>query len=1004
MISQIESMGSEALGREVTVERATFNPFSLEAKLYDVAVGAKDGEPGKLLEIGKISANPQLSSVFGTIAIKSIEVSDGSVWVAVDNSGVFSFQDILDAQASAPADDSEEPGEIPAVIVKDLLLSNLQLHYRDDSLSTPYEETVTIESFAGRDIGTVEKNSTASTDTGDRPLHWDFDGLIATASGARIGLNGGAESLSPWRFRVDTEMSGFPLQSVQPYVDESVVAQLAGVLSFKLRETIALTDSGPSVTVSGSLGIDEFSFSDSEQSFARWDALTVSGVEIDTETMKLSVAEIAYESPAFEAILLEDKSPRLPEMKVASTESEPAAESEPMNFEASLNSVVISQGRVAIEDRSVSTPFKTELDAIEMSLMELKAKQVGDGYDASGTLSLTLNVLGGMLNLDASLESLEGLADASLKLVGVQINNLQPYVAQYANAELEEGEFSLEFQASAQALSDPKLNGSFGLKGLKVREIGTEKQLAAITSLDVEGIQFSEGSVRIDLVSLDEPTVAAWQDDYGINLARIAKFEAEIEQQTENIEKETGMLFNLGRLELKSAGVGFVDTTLVSTHNSKVSDFDLVVEDISTDSEGLSNFEFSGVIDGSARIAGNGAFSVADPSKHLDLDMSFRGYDLTATSPYWATYLGRKLSKGQFEIISKYEVRDNQLKGTNDFKIDQLTLGEKVESERAINLPLGFAIKLMQDPSGLISYNGLPVEGDLSDPQVKPWGLIGKAFRNLILKAVASPLKFLAGLAGGREDLDTISFAVAEVELSSESLEKVDALRKFMIERPGLRMEVGFLPNPAEETYLVEQYTKHRLANPDLQIISGLDLLKPVDEEALKTVVRSRYAELMAASVATDAEGSTTEVTDEVAGTAVTVEKRTDDREERVGLVKRLASLVGLGSKDESTTSEDGKATKAPSSEEGEESSGDPSLPDSDLPSYETMLSAVLESTPKTSFDNNWVEDLEGERIRNFKSALLDSGEIEGNRVFSAEINEAEAKGSLGSIQVSLAE
>ncbi|MDQ8182478.1 DUF748 domain-containing protein [Pelagicoccus sp. SDUM812005] len=1004
LVSQIESKGSELLGREVLVERASFNPFSLEAKLYGIEIGPKAGESGNLLEVGKLSANPQLSSVFGTITIKSAQVSDADLWVEVDSSGRFSFQDILDRQA-APADAAApEETEMPAVIVKELLLANLNFHYKDSSLGTPYEETLTVDSFSGRDLGTVERSGISELDTGEAPLHWDFDGTLSTASGAKLAVAGGAESLSPWRFRIDTELLGFPLESVQPYVDESVVAQLAGRFGFKLRETVELAETGPEIKVTGEVGLEAFSVSDAEQSFARWESLRVSGIALDVGSRQLSIAEVAWVAPVFEGILLEDGSPRLPAMKsLASAEASPAeqpsAQAEPLDFAARIDSVALSRGQVFIEDRSLAAPFETDLRDIELTLSSLRAEQREGAYDASGALALAMGVLDGQLEMEAALKSLEGLAEFKLALKQAQLQHLQPYVAEHAHAVLEEGFLDLNLAGSVEALGKARLTGSLGLQRLKVSEASSQKDIATLSSLAVDGIVFDGESVEIESVTLVEPIVAAWQDDLGINLSRIAKIEEEVEKQTGALQESTGLSFALQRLELKSAGVGFVDTTLVSTHNSRVSDFDLVVEGVSTAPDRLADFKFSGVVDGSARIAGKGAVAIADPGKHLDFDMSFRGYDLTSTSPYWATYLGRKLAKGQFEIISSYEVRDNQLKGTNDFKIDQLTLGEKVESERAINLPLGFAIKLMQDPSGMIDYQGLPVSGDLADPQVKPWGLVGKAFRNLILNAVASPLKFLAKLAGGREDLDSIGFAVAEVSLDQDDLDKVETLRKFMVERPGLRLEASFLPNPAETKYLQEQYTSHLIINPEFQVISGLDLLKPVDPQALENAVRNRYATLVGAA----APAGETPPAEEIA--SKDPEPAKQEAEERKGLVKRLAGLVGLGKKETvaaapAAASQNAEA-KPQSEEKGEEAAAQAEV---EAPSFDEMLAAVLESMSPVGVNENWADDLAEARIRNFKTALLAGETVEGSRVFTSELDEAEAKGQLGSIQIRLVE
>lgn len=994
LISQLESKGSEALGRNLAVERVSFNPFSLEAKLYGVSVGPAEGGSENLLSIGKLSLNPQLSSAFGTLTLKSVELSEVDVWVEKMNSGAFSFQDIIDAQV--PTEEPEQPAseESMAAILYELLISDLQLHFKDSSLGAPYEETIVVELIQGRNIGTVENESIEDSDTEGTRFHWDFDGKLSTASGAELELAGGATSIYPWGFELNTKLVGFPLESLQPFVDESVEAKVKGMFGFELTEKIVVSELGVDASVSGGLSLDRFSVGDESQVFATLESLRIGRLDLDAISMDLSIETIEVVSPVFEAILLEDGSARLPVMKVADTETKVPSETVASSFATKINSIVLSNGEVGIEDRSLAKPFKTKIEGIELALSSLAAKQDDEGYDSSGKLDLAMKILGGTLNVAAGLESLEGLATADVSIEGMRVEELQPYASEHINGELQDGIFNLDIAASLDGLQNPSVKGSFGLQNLKLIEPISGKEVAAISELKVDGIDFAENALKVESVSLVEPLLAAWQDDAGINLQRIAKLEAQVEQKAEEMEQESGIRVSVGRFEVESAGVGFVDTTLVSTHNSQISEFDLVVDQISTDPTVLASFEFSGVVDGSARIAGKGTTLFADPSSQLDLDMSFKGYDLTSTSPYWATYLGRKLSKGQFEINSHYEVRDNQLEGTNDFKIDQLTLGEKVQSDRAINLPLGFAIKLMQDPNGMIAYEGLPVSGDLSDPQVKPWGLVGRAFRNLMLNAVASPFKFLAKMAGGREDLEAVAFAIGSVDLDDEARDKIVAIRKVMNSRPGLNLEISYLEDPKEKSYLETRYALHLLANPNFQVVTGLDLLRPVDQDLLDTAVRERYLVL-------SEESSEAPVGGELEA-PVSVDE-TESAVEKKGLVRRLAGVLKRSNEAEIQV-RDTNATEARNERPAPDSERLPDEGEATFPSSEEMLAFVLENVDRVVFDENWIEDLSAERLLGFKTALLESDEIDGGRVFSTDLDKSDSKGPLGSVLIRLSE
>ncbi|MBC2607456.1 DUF748 domain-containing protein [Pelagicoccus albus] len=1000
MISQIEKLGSEALGRAVTVEKATFNPFSFEAKLYGIAIDGKEGTEGDMLTIGKVSANPQLSSVFGTITVKSVIIEDGDLSVEKLPSGDFDFQDILDTLAAAPVEEEEEEsGELVAAVLRTLQLSNFNLHYADSSLATPYHETVKIVAINGQDIGTVPNKDVGSPES-DVKYHWDFDVQIETESGANFTLNGGATAIDPWAFEVQANLAEFPLASAQPYVDESAVIEVVGSLGFDITAKVDLSDEEPKIVAMGSMSVGTFSARDAEQTFAAFEAFNIDGISIDANTMALSVDSIEMLRPVFSAILLENGEPRLPVMKEApvgeevAESNEDGEEPETSNFSASIAKVSLVDGHVDFEDRSLQSPFQTAISGLQLNLSDLEADQTEEGYDASGALSLVMQIFEGSIEMESKLESLEGLGTTHLKISNLQLSPAQNYVSEFAHAKVMDGILFMDIEAQVQALGNPVIKGSLGLENLNIKETLNDREVFAMQSLSLQGIDIKEESISLELIELGTPRLTVWQNEQGDNLSRLMKIQSDAEESVEAVEESTGMKVAIGKLQLNSAGIEFVDTTLVSTQQSHLQDFDLTVENVSTDPDKIADFSFEGRVDGAASLTGSGKVIVADPEAYMDLGMKFKGYDLVGTSPYWETYLGRSVAKGQFEIDSTYEIRKSQLKGTNSFKIDQLTLGQKVESERAINLPLGFAMKLLKDPSGMIAYPNLRVEGDLTDPQVKPWGLIGKAVRNLILNAVASPFKFLAGMVGGREDLDTIAFSTGSVELDEVATEKIDALRQIMLQRPGLSLELAFKSSPEEIEFLEQQFDLHRIISPDYQPVSGVDLISEIEDSVLKEAVEREY---VAGMETREPVVSETGVEDEGEPVAAETAKKDSDKSGLAGGVfKKITGVLGLG-KDEDKKQE--SASEEVTENEAPEEAAEPTEP-----SYEEKLQIVHSELPEVEFQSRWVADVANERILRFKQALLEDGSVENNRVFATELSSEDEKKPAGSLIIKLSE
>jgi hypothetical protein len=163
---------------------------------------------------------------------------------------------------------------------------------------------------------------------------------------------------------------------------------------------------------------------------------------------------------------------------------------------------------------------------------------------------------------------------------------------------------------------------------------------------------------------------------------------------------------------------------------------------------------------------------------------------MTALTPYAAKFAGYRIESGRLSAELRYRVRDGALTGENELVIERLNLGEKVQSASALDLPLELAIGLLADSDGRINL-GIPVSGNLNDPQFDFGGLIARALRNAITKVVSAPFRALSALLGGAEsDLDSVRFAAGSATLSPPAEENVAKVAQALAERPQLGVAV----------------------------------------------------------------------------------------------------------------------------------------------------------------------------------------------------------------------
>jgi hypothetical protein len=174
---------------------------------------------------------------------------------------------------------------------------------------------------------------------------------------------------------------------------------------------------------------------------------------------------------------------------------------------------------------------------------------------------------------------------------------------------------------------------------------------------------------------------------------------------------------------------------------------------------------------------------------YTNIRLRFAGVDMTSVTPYSGRFAGYKIEKGKLSVDVTYHVENRSLDAKQKFVIDQLQLGEKVDSPDAVSLPLKLAVALLKDRNGVIDVD-LPMTGSLDDPKFRLGPLIWKAFVGLLTKIATAPFALIGNLFGGGPDINFVEFQPGATSLDSAGLEKMASIRKALIERPALQVDV----------------------------------------------------------------------------------------------------------------------------------------------------------------------------------------------------------------------
>ena len=175
----------------------------------------------------------------------------------------------------------------------------------------------------------------------------------------------------------------------------------------------------------------------------------------------------------------------------------------------------------------------------------------------------------------------------------------------------------------------------------------------------------------------------------------------------------------LGGMTLQGGHVNFTDNFIKPNYTADLSDIAGTVGPFGTRATAPAAVALQGQVNGSAPIAINGSVNPLAPMAFVDLKAKADGVELTGLTPYSAKYTGYPIVKGTLTIDVHYLLDQGQLTADNHLFINQLTFGDRVESDDATTLPVQLAVALLKNARGEIAVD-VPVTGSLSYSPVQP--------------------------------------------------------------------------------------------------------------------------------------------------------------------------------------------------------------------------------------------------------------------------------------------
>ncbi len=425
--------------------------------------------------------------------------------------------------------------------------------------------------------------------------------------------------------------------------------------------------------------------------------------------------------------------------------------------------------------------------------------------------------LGKQGKLQASGEVNLNPVSARLKVTtqDIDLRVAQSYISPFIRLELRSGMLGSNLDVNLKS-TEPlalQVTGRAQVDQLHTLDTLKTRDFLKWQRLVLEGVNYQHGqSLSIDKVNLLQPYARFMiNDDRTTNVDDLL-----IPQPADTGAKSTAkpaaskdkpLGIRIGQIAINDGSANFADFSLTPNFATAIQQLNGQIGTIDSRQAKPASVDIKGKVDRYAPVTIKGSVNPFDPMAALDIATSFKRVELTTLTPYSGKFAGFRIRKGRLNLDLHYVITKGQLKAENKVVVEQLQLGEKVDSADAVDLPIRLAIALLKDSDGKISIE-LPVSGDLNNPQFSVMPIVWQTLRNLVVRAATAPFKFIGGLVtgGGAEDLGNVSFAPGSSELSKDAEGALNKLATALKERPTLRLEIeGTAAASSDGPFLAEQ-------------------------------------------------------------------------------------------------------------------------------------------------------------------------------------------------------
>ncbi|QNH02415.1 DUF748 domain-containing protein [Pseudomonas sediminis] len=780
-----------------SLQRVQLNPFTLELSLWGLRIGENGQEQ---VSFQRLYANLQSDSLWsGALHLSDVELDGARTEILFAKDGTLNLTQLfhLPESQAEPKTESSEPFPLR---IDSIRLREKSLRFQDLRPSEAVEFAYDALDLELHNLSTLAGDNAEMTMTASGP------------HGAQIDWRGQV-SLTPITSSGSLSISDGRLSTFWPYVRDVLPLVLKeGQVGLSSDYRLDLS-SGTELQLSKvKVQLAPFAIDDPQgKPLVRLQRLDIDNTSLDLAKQQVVIGQVR--SQGLEAWAAREADGQLDWQKLfakpesASSETvEPTAQAgDSKPWQVLLQDVQLRDYKAHLADRVPQQEVAVEVGPLNLDLKN---------FDSLGDKPFDLRLdsgLGKQGKLQAAGNVQLSPTSAQLKVAtqDIDLRLAQAYLSPFIRLELRSGLLGSDLDVQLKSTEPLALSvtGSAKIDQLHTLDTLRERDFVRWKQVRVNGLDYRHGeSLAIERVELDQPYARfVINENLTTNVSElIVPLPATPNESKADAGKP--LAIRIGGVAINDGSANFADFSLTPSFATAVQQMNGRIGVLDNQKPQAASVDIQGKVDRYAPMSIKGKLTPFDPLNSLDIATSFKNVELTTITPYSGKFAGYRIRKGRLNLDLHYRIEKGQLNAENKVLVENLQLGERVDSPDAVDLPIRLAVALLKDTQGRIAIE-LPVQGDLNNPQFSVMPIVWQTLRNLVLRAAQAPFKFIAGLVGGSNvDLSTVPFAAGSAELEGDARQALDTLAKALEERPNLRLEVeGQAAQSADGPLLAEQ-------------------------------------------------------------------------------------------------------------------------------------------------------------------------------------------------------